>query len=238
MIIRKPHAVLDFNSRTLKAKKIEALIGFDKFSDQIRMLEIGCGSGIISHYFANHQSGRFEVHAVDVRDSRVVLDHVKFQQVSGTSLPYPDDHFDAVISNHVIEHVGDTAEQLHHLQEIRRVLKRSGIGYLAVPNRWMLVEPHYRLIFLSWLPDRFRNAYLKVMRGDDIYDCKPLALAELRNMFSATSLQYEIISVEALYKTIEIESIRWPISMMRWMPRKFFHFFESIIPTLIFLLRK
>ena len=37
---------------------------------------------------------------------------------------------------------------MKHLREIRRVLRRDGLAYLAVPNRWALVEPHYRLALL------------------------------------------------------------------------------------------
>src|SRR3546814_9833619 len=73
---------------------------------------------------------------------------------SSDLLPFADDSFDVVLSNHVIEHVGEQPEQLAHLSELRRVLTPGGIGYLAVPNRWMLVEPHYRLAFLSWWPHR------------------------------------------------------------------------------------
>lgn len=238
MLTRKPHAILDFYSRTLKAKKIEALTGIDQNTAPIRMLEIGCGSGIISQYFAKHPSDRYEVYAVDVLDSRVAFDGYKFQIISDSVLPFFDDYFDLVISNHVIEHVGDKATQIRHLRELKRVLKPGGVGYLAVPNRWMLIEPHYRLIFLSWLPHRWRNSYLKIMLGKDFYDCNPLILSELKNMFCTASLQYEIISVKALYKTIEIETVRWPFSMLRWAPRKFLGLFNSIIPTLVFLLRK
>jgi hypothetical protein len=53
--------------------------------------------------------------------------------------------------------VGDLVDQRHHLSEVRRVMNPTGIGYIAVPNRWMLVEPHYRLAFLSWLPLAWRT---------------------------------------------------------------------------------
>ena len=63
----------------------------------------------------------------------------------------------------MIEHVGDESAQLHHLAELRRVLSKAGIGYLAVPNRWMVVEPHYRIAFLSWLPRGWRSPYLRLL---------------------------------------------------------------------------
>ena len=78
--------------------------------------------------------------AVDVVDERISDNGYAFQQVSGTQLPFPDQQFDVVISNHVIEHVGEREQKLEHLTEIARVLRPDGMDYLAVPNRWRLVE--------------------------------------------------------------------------------------------------
>lgn len=147
--VRQPHAVTDLASRRFKALKIERLLGLQHFPLPIRLLEIGCGSGGIAHYFATHPSLQCIVTAVDVHDNRQVHDGYIYHSVQGVQLPFEDQQFDVVISNHVIEHVGDTAAQLVHLQEIRRVLTSTGKAYLAVPNRWMLTEPHYRLKFLS-----------------------------------------------------------------------------------------
>src|SRR5262249_8316726 len=47
-----------------------------------------------------------------------------------TALPFPDAHFDAVIANHVLEHVAD---ERRALAEIRRVLRAGGFAMLAVP---------------------------------------------------------------------------------------------------------
>ena len=143
--VRQPHAVLDLGSRTAKALKIERLLDLQARSQPLRLLEIGTGSGGIAHYFATHPSLRCEVDAVDVVDNRLTTGDYRFQQVEGVALPFADGRFDVVISNHVIEHVGDASAQAQHLREIRRVMHPDGVGYLAVPNRWMLTEPHYRV---------------------------------------------------------------------------------------------
>lgn len=140
---RRSHAVLDSSSRNPKARKIEALLRLDRLPGPIRMLEVGAGGGGISHYFGTHPSGRFDVEAVDVRDERTVVAGYRFYQVADTRLPFENARFDVVVSNHVIEHVGDRAAQRQHLAELGRVLRPGGIGYLAVPNRWMVFEPHY-----------------------------------------------------------------------------------------------
>lgn len=232
---RQAHAVLDLPSRRHKAMKIERLLGLGQEGGPHRLLEVGCGSGGISHYFATHPSGQFDVHAVDVKDSRLVTDGFSFQQVSGTDLPYADGFFDIVLSNHVIEHVGDTDAQLHHLHELRRVMKRGGIGYLAVPNRWMLVEPHYRLAFLSWLPESFRSPYLRFFRGIEYYDCRPLTMCEMESMLMQSGFDYNNICAPALGVLFDIEGARGMTQkILQMTSRSFWERLNSIMPTLIY----
>lgn len=51
-------------------------------------------------------------------------------QVDVTQIPYDDEHFDAVICNHVLEHVPDDARAM---SELCRVLKKGGTAVLQVP---------------------------------------------------------------------------------------------------------
>src|SRR5579885_2212514 len=187
---RQPHAVLDVESRRLKAIKIERLLGLRAPSRPLRLLEVGTGSGGIAHYFATHAELRIEVDAVDVVDNRLERDGFRFALVTDVALPFADGAFDIVITNHVIEHVGDRDAQLRHLREVKRVLRSDGVGYLAVPNRWQLVEPHYRLAFLSWLPRRLRSPYLRAMRKGEFYDCEPFAMRELERVLDTAGLRH------------------------------------------------
>src|SRR4249920_1879185 len=120
---RQPHAVLDLHSRRFKAQKIERLLDLDARPGPLRLLEVGTGSGGIAHYFGTHPSGRFTVEAVDIVDNRLVIDGYRYQSVTDTALPFDDDSFDVVLSNHVIEHVGDATQQRAHLAELKRVLR-------------------------------------------------------------------------------------------------------------------
>lgn len=233
--IRQPHAVLDLNSRHLKALKIERLLGLNEHRQPIRLLEIGCGSGGISHYFANHPTLRCQVMAVDVHDNRQVTKGYEFIQLQGVELPFADGQFDVVISNHVIEHVGDAPTQLRHLAEIHRVLHPGGIGYLAVPNRWMLIEPHYRVAFLSWWPRSWRSPYLRLMRKGSFYDCEPLQLPQLERMLKQADLQYRNISIEAWRETFDIEQPHARATrLLRITPDALLKPLRRIIPTLIY----
>lgn len=237
--VRQPHAVLDLPSRQLKAIKIERLLGLDSTTETIRLLEIGAGSGGISHYFGTHASKRYEVNAVDVVDNRIVSEGYTFTLVSGTELPFTNEYFDVVISNHVIEHVGGDDAQAKHLLELKRVMKPNGIGYLAVPNRWMLIEPHYKLIFLSWWPISWRDRYLQIFTDHVHYDCKPLEMHELESKLKSTNLGFENISVKALRVIFEIEGKKSVLQkLVAFMPNRVLKLLDPIFPTLIYKIWK
>lgn len=231
---RQPHAVLDVSSRRLKALKIERLLGLDQRPQPIRLLEIGTGSGGIAHYFATHPTLRIQVSAVDVVDQRLIHDGYQFRRVSGTELPFPAESFDVVLSNHVIEHVGPAPAQLHHLQEMRRVLALDGVGYLAVPNRWMLIEPHYRLLFLSWLPRSWRTAYLRMSQRGDRYDCEPLSLPALDTLLDHAGFASQPLEIEAIREFAAIEGEKGLLMrLLRRVPDRLLQYLRPVIPTLI-----
>jgi SAM-dependent methyltransferase len=236
---RQPHAVLDLHSRRFKAMKIERLLDLDSRPGPLRLLEIGTGSGGIAHYFGTHPSGRFTVVALDVVDNRLVKEGYEYADVEGTRLSFPDASFDVVLTNHVIEHVGPPAEQLLHLQEVRRVLRDDGIGYLAVPNRWMLVEPHYKLAFLSWWPKRWRTPYLRLMGKGEEYDCLPLSAGQAGGLMQRAGFAFEQQCANALRMTFELESPDALLGrgLLRWIPGWAWRVMAPIFPTLIYVLR-
>lgn len=236
---RKPHAALDIDSRLLKAKKIENILGIPPSEKTLHLLEIGTGSGGIANYFANYSQSRFKVYAVDVIDNRVVDRGYEFKLVNGVELPFDRDFFDIVISNHVIEHVGSYSDQCVHLNEIFRVLKNTGIGYLAVPNRWMLVEPHYKLIFLSWLPKSIRTPYLRMMGRGNFYDCEPLEKHQIEKMLFNCGFAYKNRCFDALKLLVSLEDERGIfIKYLSKAPHSLLKPFLSLMPTLLYTFRK
>jgi len=238
-IQRQPHALLDMASRRLKGLKIERLLDLDTMPQPIRLLEVGTGSGAIAHYFGTHPSLRCDVDAVDVHDNRLVREGYRYQAVHDTKLPFADASFDVVVSNHVIEHVGDELAQKAHLAELRRVLRAGGVGYLAVPNRWMLVEPHYRLAFLRGWPRSWRTAYLRAAGRGQVYDCEPLQMRQLQAYLASAGLDGSNVCIEALRATYEIEKPDSLVGrLIRRIPDGVFRPLCPIIPTLIYRFRR
>lgn len=232
---RQPHAVLDLPSRRQKGLKIERLLGLQPGAT-LRMLEVGTGSGGIAHYFGTHPRLDCAVDSVDVVDSRLETEGYRYHQVEDVTLPFADDTFDIILSNHVIEHVGEHAAQLAHLAELKRVMKPDGRGYLAVPNRWMLVEPHYRLAFLSWLPERLRSPYLRLWGRGDFYDCRPYTAAALEHDFRTAGFLCRNISIPALHAALDIEGgHKLARALADHMPQGFLHGLRNWSPTLIYL---
>ncbi|WP_299924008.1 class I SAM-dependent methyltransferase [uncultured Nocardioides sp.] len=86
----------------------------------------------------------------------------------GSRLPLGDESVDVVVLNHIYEHVVDPDAVL---AEIKRVLAPQGVAYLGLGNRLGVMEPHYRLPFLSWLPRAASDHYMRLAgRGDHYYE--------------------------------------------------------------------
>lgn len=231
---RQAHAARDLAQRELKARKIECLLGLENPSTPLCLLEVGTGAGGIASYFASRPHGRFDVDAVDTIDNRQTRDGYRFQIVSDVQLPFADAAFDVVISNHVIEHVGDRQAQLTHLREIRRVLRAGGIGYLAVPNRWQVIEPHYGLRFLSWLPRSLRTPYLRWRKKGSFYDCEPLTLSEMDSLIGQSGLVAQHLEIEALRFVLASEKVSSiTVRIAKFFSDKALAHFRKFIPTLI-----
>lgn len=204
-VTRKPHAALARASREKKARKIQNLLTPRLELRGARVLEVGTGSGYVASYLGRLVGEAGSVSAVDVLDQRQVEEGYDFQRVEGTDLPFQNDVFDLVVSNHVIEHVGDQISQQIHLKEIGRVLGPGGLLYLAVPNRWTFVEPHFRLAFLSWLPRPFRSPYVRLFGRGEHYDCEPPSRSEMVRLFRRAGYSFEDISAEGIRELARIE---------------------------------
>jgi SAM-dependent methyltransferase len=143
-----------------------------------RILEDGCGVG---QYMDHLRPYGGQVSGLDfdyerVRDTHSLgLDAI---HAAGEHLPYPDDTFDLVISNEVIEHVMDDRLAV---REMIRVLKPGGRLVLFCPNIGYPFETHgiywngkYQFgnkLFVNYLPRRWRDKmapHVKVYSARDL----------------------------------------------------------------------
>lgn len=231
----KPKQSLDRESRRAKAAKIAALVERRRPLEGADLLEIGTGGGIIASLLAERVGPAGCVRSVDVDDLRTVTDGYEFRLVKGVELPFEDGRFDVVVSNHTIEHVGGPDTQLVHLREIARVLRPEGVGYLASPTRWAVIEPHFKVPLLSWLPPGLRTRALRLSRRGALYDISPRTRPELVALVEEAGLHATDVTVEALRATAEIEPGRLgraAAALPDWMLRAT----RGAAPTMVFVL--
>ncbi len=146
----------------------------------MRLLDCGSGPGSITAGLAEAASPG-EVIGIDVEASQVKLaeknaaklglSNLKFEQGSAYELPYPDNHFDAVFSHAMLEHLTDPVAAAI---EMRRVLKPGGIvGIRCADMRMSLPAPSDETLDRAW------NIYLKYRRhcgGDPAFGRRCRAL--------------------------------------------------------------
>ncbi|EKD87570.1 MAG: ubiquinone/menaquinone biosynthesis methylase-like protein [uncultured bacterium] len=102
------------------------------------------------------------------------------KKYDGIKIPYPSNTFDIVTSIEVIEHVN---KPLRMLEEIHRVLKKDGILHITTANKWWPIEPHFKLPFLSYLPAKIADSYVRLLgRGDSYHNIRLPSYKQFRQM--------------------------------------------------------
>lgn len=175
----------DLPTRRRKAAKIlqilkdflhrEDLSGLD-------CLDLGCSVGVISDALACAGGATI---GLDI-DSEALEQAPRHSEntpvfVVGDvgATPFPERTFDIIICSQVYEHAPDL-ELL--VQEIERLLKKGGVCFFSGPNRWALLEEHYDLPFLSWLPKKWADRFIRATgRAIEYYE-HPLSGNQLRKV--------------------------------------------------------
>jgi len=123
--------------------------------DEVSLGEDGGESGCRTHNFLEERyPWPDRITALGLHDGarfRQRYPNIRYVHGDATSLPFPDDSFDIVHSNAVIEHVGDRDAQAAFVREALRVGRQV---FLTTPNRWFPLELHTRLPLVHWLPER------------------------------------------------------------------------------------
>lgn len=225
------HAILDAESRKKKASKIAAIVSQRTDLAKAEVLDIGTGSG---HIAAGLSAYTKAITSVDVVDERKVEQGYDFVLVEDEKLPFKDRTFDVVISNHIVEHAPN---QDLHLKEAMRVLKAGGILYLATPNKFWLTDPHYKLPFISWMPRRVSNAYLKLIQGAE-WDIYPLSQRGIANRMSPYRIHNELPFLIRSSGNKNLDTSSGVTKLLRILPKQLDDLSKYYSPTLIFTVQR
>lgn len=176
----------DVEGRTRKAQKIRAMV-YDFIGQELsgqRCLDIGCSIGVISSVLAESFGSviglDLDASSVQWAQKNNTRPNTCFINANGMQIPFPSGLFDVVICAQCYEHVADA---MRLSDEVYRLLKPGGVCIFTGPNRFAIIEDHYGLPFLSWLPRSLADLYLRLSKRGQFYDVNPLAYRELRNLW-------------------------------------------------------
>ena len=184
---------------------------FLPLSKEANVLDVGSGLGTISQSLSYYCQ---RVVAMETVPERLFFSKVRFMQekiqniqlvrANVMDLPFPDDYFDLVIMNGVLEWVGlsdckiEPRElQLIALKNIQRVLKKAGYLYIGIENRYgynffLGRIDHSYLRYTSVLPRRIADIYsrLKKNQGYRTYTYSYSGYRKLLNQAGFKSIKF------------------------------------------------
>jgi hypothetical protein len=157
----------------------------------------------------------FPVTLVNIR-SNGGLPSSRFTAVKGdaTQLPFPDNSFDIVFSNSVIEHVGDWERQEAFAREARRVARQL---WIQTPARSFPIEAHLLALYIQYLPKKLQHRIARwtprgLLQPDVVHEIvdevRLLTRREMKQLFP----DCQIHSERVLGLTKSYIAIRGPIA--------------------------
>jgi ubiquinone/menaquinone biosynthesis C-methylase UbiE len=167
--LRRMFTLVEKGAENLKEIKEISEKRYRKRKCSNAVLEIGCGTG---GFLVAAKDNFKHVIGIDIALRWLVLARKRLNELGlevplicafAEYLPFEVGSFDLIVAEDVLEHVRD---QEATLRESRRVLNRKGILFLATPNRFSIApEPHVRVWGVGFLPRRWMNGYVKLIKG-------------------------------------------------------------------------
>jgi SAM-dependent methyltransferase len=235
-------AVKDEPRRRMKSEKIVRALQDHRpgcrFDGRL-VLDMGCSVGVACQTLA---AAGARVCGIDIDREAIfqiplALRHTAaFAVADACAAPFRPGSFDIIICSQVYEH-SPSARLL--AEEIFRLLKEDGVCFFSGPNRWAVMEQHYHLPFLSWLPRRWADYWVKKKKGAPGYYERPLSAARLRAVLSAFTIRD---LTPDLFKDPERYGLgpeigKWRV-LARWVPSPGWSILGRLVPNFNWLLTK
>lgn len=147
----------NWDDKEFRSFVLERLSGHDQ------LLDLGAGAGILpAMNFRGHAARICGIDPDERVTTNPCLDEGRVG--FGEQIPYPNETFDVVIADNVMEHL-TSPEQV--LSEVKRVLKPGGRFLFKTPNSW-----HYMPVIARLTPHKFHQWFNK-LRGRNSTDTFP-----------------------------------------------------------------
>ena len=237
-----------FADRRSKGQRIISQLSRVRSLKGVRVLDYGAGYGLIAQTFVDVVGPAGEVVAADVSNKlagELAGKRLKFVEIIDGCVPEGDESFDIIVSIHVLEHVGPDPAQFAYLAECHRLLRNDGIMYLATPNRWTVIEAHYRLPLVSWWPVRWRARYLRLLArcgakptfNQPMHDYRiwPHSRKDTRQMLEAAGFTPVDITKQTARQIAEIELTGFSQKLVLMFLPLVWWLFAPILPAHVFL---
>jgi len=147
--------------------------------DNKKILDVGCGDGVLSFLLAKEDA---KVSGIDYSDIAIEFAKEKtkqlkidFRQGSAYELPFEDNCFDAVVSSDVIEHLEDVPQ---YLSEINRVCKDGAKIIISTPVKYT-EYPLDKEHVVEWFEDEFKTVIEKEFKSSNYFYSHPLSIQEI-----------------------------------------------------------
>lgn len=230
----------DIKGRTQKFEKILSVLqDFHPGTQSLNCLDIGCSSGIITSLLGNHFQMSIgmdiDQEAIEYAQNHSSSPRVQFLIADSMALPFHNNSMDVIVCNHIYEHVPQAKQMM---DEVYRVLKEDGLCYFSAGNKYMIIEGHYRLPFLSWLPKPFAHLYLNLAGKGEFYYEQHLSFGGLKKLVGKFLVSDYTLSIirnpKKFFATDIFDTQTYLYRWIRWVAPYLYPW----IPTYIWILTK
>ena len=233
-------SMYEFDERIKKANKtVLVLKDYLKKTSNLTLLDIGSSTGIMTNEYSKHFKNvtgvDLDTNATDFANKKFGRENLKFICSPIEELNLPNSSIDVITCSQIYEHVPSDKILM---DAIFRLLKPGGVCYFAASNRFRIIEPHYNLPFLSYLPKKAANLYITTFTSHDEY------YENLKSLRNLKKLVLKFEKIDYTLKIIKNPSVFSADDMLREKTLKFYLFnliakiCYFIIPTYIWILKK
>ncbi|MBK9282741.1 MAG: class I SAM-dependent methyltransferase [Sphingobacteriaceae bacterium] len=124
--------------------RLSRMISYKHTHDKANFLDLGCGEGLALIESLKKKWNAFGCDISDNRTQDAKQNDIFFELSDLISAHYPNDFFDFIHMDSVLEHLINPVD---YLKELNRIMKKGGIIYIGVPNENSLFDNFRQLAF-------------------------------------------------------------------------------------------